>query len=126
MAKFYGKVGYVSGYNNEYGIYKEIPMEKTYYGDVLSNYRRVDGGEGKNSDIILNNKLSIIADQYALGNLQAIKYVYINGSPWEVTNVEIEYPRIILTIGGVWNGNTVGTSEDSGDDPGDEQSSSGS
>lgn len=126
MAKFHGKVGYISGYNNEDGIYEEIPMEKTYYGNVLSNHRRVDGGEGKNSDIILNNKLSIIADQYALGNLQAIKYVYINGSPWEVTNVEIEYPRLILTIGGVWNGNTVGTSEDSGDDPGDEQSSSGS
>ena len=107
MAKFYGKIGYASpapGIGDEDDIYTDRITERPYFGDVTRNTKRNDTGSSINDDLKLNNQISIIADAFAWEHYFAIKYVRWMGACWKVTNVEVQRPRLILTIGDVWNG----------------------
>ena len=46
-----------------------------------------------------------------LSNQKRMAYAEIMGTKWKISEVEVQYPRLILTIGGVWNGDTTGTTE---------------
>lgn len=110
--KFYGKVGYLLGSVEEEGEregnWVENMEERTYYGDVLRNTRRWEGNsDSVNDDLMLNNSFSILADGFAYENYGRMKYVDWMGSLWKITNVEVQRPRLILTIGGVYNGPTA-------------------
>ena len=50
-----------------------------------------------------------MADPYAYDHFFAIKYVKWMGAYWKVTNVEVQRPRLKLTVGGVYNGRTSET-----------------
>jgi len=105
MAKFSGSIGYgTEMIETSPGIYEETQVEKPYTGDVIRNNRRVESGESINDNIALNNLFSIVADKYALLNFSTIRYIKWMGVSWKVTNVEVLGPRLILTIGGVYNG----------------------
>lgn len=103
MAKFYGKVGFLRTEESAPDVYSEVLTERPYKGDVIRNQKRYQSSEGLNDDVILSNNISIVADTYANENVFAIKYVIYKGVPWKVTNVEIQRPRIILTLGGKYN-----------------------
>lgn len=103
MARFYGKVGYGEIQETRPGVWEEVATEKDYYGDVLQFIRRSETGEHLNDDLNVNNKISIVADPFACQNFHAMRYVEFMGAKWKVTNVEVQYPRLILTIGGVYN-----------------------
>lgn len=119
MAKFFGKVGYVEEVKTAPGVYTSIPTEYEYYGDVLRNTRRWETGEHLNDNLNVNNMISIVADAYAYDHFFAMRYIYWMGACWEITNVEVRRPRLILTIGGVYNGLKVETPDDSGENIGD-------
>ncbi|MEG2624551.1 MAG: hypothetical protein RSC06_16795, partial [Clostridia bacterium] len=78
--------------------------ERKYYGDIVRNARRLENGEQLNDDIALNNMISIVADPYAAQHFFAIRYVRWLGACWRVTNVEVQSPRLVLTVGGIDNG----------------------
>lgn len=103
MAKFYGKVGFLRNEETASDVYGEILTERLYKGDVIRNQKRYQSSESLNDDVVLSNNISIVADSYANENVFAIKYVMYKGVPWKVTNVEIQRPRIILTLGGKYN-----------------------
>ena len=103
MAKFYGKVGFLRIEETAPDVYSEILTERLYKGDVIRNQKRYQSSESLNDDVVLSNNISIVADSYANENVFAIKYVMYKGVPWKVMNVEIQRPRIILTIGGKYN-----------------------
>lgn len=106
MARFHGNVGY--GETQEIpansGVWKDVVTERDYYGDVIRNTRRLDPGEGVNSDISVENSISILADEYAFEHWHQIKYVQWEGHLWTVPSVELQRPRLILRIGKVYNG----------------------
>lgn len=104
MARFYGPVGYVSTVETAPDVSTEIPHERNYVGDLLKNNRRLESSGELNDNIKISNRISIVADPYALDHFFAIRYVKWMGAYWEVTDVEVEYPRLILTLGGVYNG----------------------
>ena len=104
MAKFYGNVGYIKTVEVEPGIHDEQSVERPYYGDITRNTSRYQSSGGVNDDININNIISIIADPFANENFQHMRYVEFMGAKWKITNVEVQYPRLILTIGGVYNG----------------------
>lgn len=118
MAKFYGKVGYVEVTETAPGVWTETPTERSYYGDVTRNTRRLENGEHLNDNVVVNNMISIVADAYAYNHFFAMRYVKWMGAAWKITNVQVEKPRLILTVGGVYNGITVESSDDSGGDSG--------
>ena len=103
MAKFYGNVGYVITGESSPGVWGEQVKERPYYGDVIKNNKRWSQTENLNDDITLNNQISILADAFAFEHFFAMKFVRWMGASWTVTNVEVQRPRLILTIGGVYN-----------------------
>lgn len=104
MAKFFGKIGFVETVEISPGIWKELYSEREYYGDIIRQSRYINNNqESTNKDIGLNNDISIVADSYANENIYAMRYVEFAGSKWTITNAEINYPRIRLTIGGIYN-----------------------
>ena len=103
MAKFCGIIGYVITKETEPGIYVEEIVENQYYGNVIKNTRRLQEGAKVNDDITISNQVSIIADPFANNNFHAMKYVVFMGAKWKVSEVTVEYPRLILSIGGLYN-----------------------
>lgn len=104
MAKFYGTIGYQTTEETEPGIFEEKIVEHNYYGDVIKNARRLQDSGNVNDDVTVSNRISIIADPFANNNIYAMRYVIIAGAKWKVKEVEVEYPRLILTVGGIYNG----------------------
>lgn len=104
MAKFYGPIGYVEMVETKPGVWEERVTEHNHYGDVIRNTRRFQSADKQTDDIVINNQISILVDPYAIDNLQRIRYVEFMGAKWEVSDVNVEYPRLILTLGGVYNG----------------------
>lgn len=111
MARFYGKLGYVE-FTEKDGVTREVATERSYYGDVTRNTRKWETGQSLNDDLNVNNTISIVADAYAYDHFFALRYIEWMGSLWKVTNVEVQRPRLILTIGGVYNGPTPGIAEE--------------
>ncbi len=108
--KYYGKIGFVSTAESqiEPGIWQETVTEKTYYGDVIRNTRRLDTSNNQVIDSIdIDNQISIVADPFATNNFHAIRYAYYMNTAWRVTHVDVQYPRLILSLGGVYDGNTA-------------------
>lgn len=123
MARFSGKIGYVVVSELEPGVYGEQqPVERHYVGDIDKFSRRRDSGENLNDDFILNNVVSITADAYAFANIYAIRYVKWLGTAWKVSNIDVDRPRLTLTLGGVYNGPTCSDEVVSEIDGGSERS----
>lgn len=106
MAKFYGVIGYADTQETSLGVHEEVFIRRHAYGEVLRNNRKLENGEHLNDDLTLNNQISIVGDPYAVKHFFSIRYVEWMGVKWKVTNVEVQPPRLILTIGGVYNGPT--------------------
>ena len=104
MAKFYGNVGFIETVEIEPGLWEEQITERPYYGDLTRNTSRFQSSGGVNDDININNIINIVADPYANENFQYMRYVVFRGVKWKISNAEIQYPRILLTLGGVYNG----------------------
>ncbi len=104
MAKFYGKIGYANTVETKPGVYEEQIVERYYYGDLIRNTRRLQSADQVNDDINISNEISIVADPYATNNFHTMRYAVFMGTKWKISNVEVSYPRLILTLGGVYNG----------------------
>lgn len=102
MNKFYGKIGYADYGESAPGIVEETITERFYYGDIKFISRRLVNDGQINDSINVNNEISIIADPYAYSNFANIRYVEWMDTKWKVSNATVEYPRLILTIGGVY------------------------
>lgn len=105
MAKWYGSVGFAKTVETEPGIWEPQIVEESYYGDLLSNFRKLQNSGEVNDDVNIANKISMLADPFAVNNFHSIRYAEYLGTNWKVTDVEVQYPRLILTLGGVYNGN---------------------
>lgn len=104
MAKFYGEIGYVITTEVSPGVWKEKPVKRKYYGELIRNTRRLQSADQLNDNINVANEISIVADPFANENFHSMRYVEFMGAKWKISNVEVKYPRLILTIGGVYNG----------------------
>jgi hypothetical protein len=123
MAKFFGKIGY---YNNTVeetitengveigtGVWVDEIIEKDYYGDVLKQSRNWEPSTDQTNDnLSVSNRISIVADDFAYVNFPTMRYIIWGGVYWKIASVEIQRPRIILNIGGVYNGTKASPPED--------------
>lgn len=110
MAKFYGPVGYAETVETAPGVWAEQITERLYFGELTRNTRRLQSSDTLNDDINVANEISIVADPFANQNFHKMRYVGFMGTRWKITGVEVQYPRLILTIGGVYNGETASSS----------------
>lgn len=104
MAKLFTEVGFVTTVDKGNGIWEEQSSVRGYYGDLLRNSSaRWQSADQINDNKLLSNNISIVADPFAFENFSSIRYVTIMGAKWKVDNIEIQYPRLILTTGGLYN-----------------------
>lgn len=108
MARFLGKVGYGDSVETlpDSGLWVDTITELDYQGDVIRNTRALDNSDSVNGEITVSNQISVVADEYAFEHFFNIKYVRWAGVPWTVTSVEVRSPRLILSLGSVYNGPT--------------------
>lgn len=104
MAKWFGKIGYAETVETKPGVWKEQIMPREYYGDLIRNTRRLQSADKVNDDLNISNELSIVSDPYAMNNFHSMRYAEFMGAKWKITNVEVAYPRLTLTLGGLYNG----------------------
>lgn len=108
MARYYGTIGFSDGQaETTPGVWDEVIVERPYYGDVIRNTRRLQQSEHLNDNVTISNEISVVSDPYALQNFHAIRYISWMGTNWKVTSVEVQYPRLILSIGDEYHGPTA-------------------
>jgi hypothetical protein len=109
MARFFGVVGYGDSIESPSGsgVWIDTITEVEYYGDVIRDTRKLEPGEGLNDNIKVANSISIISDDFAIKHFFKIKYVRWAGVLWTVPSVEVKSPRLILSLGSVYNGPTA-------------------
>lgn len=103
MAKFYGKIGYIKTVEIEPGVWQEQSIERDYYGDVIRNISKYQMSDKVNDDINLSNTFSVISDPFASENFQHMRYIVYMGTKWKISNAEVQYPRLLISTGGVYN-----------------------
>lgn len=104
MAKFFGVIGFEETQETRPGVFEPTITKRNYGGDVLRSSKRNESGEQINDNIAISNQFSIVADKYAYNHIYGMKYIRYMGTCWKITDVEIQHPRLILTIGGLYNG----------------------
>lgn len=109
MAKFHGPIGYGESVETVPGVWEDVIIEHNYYGDVIRNTRKIQEGQSVNYDLSVGNSISIVADAYANEHFFAIRYIKWAGTLWTVSDVEVLSPRLLLRLGGVYNGPKAST-----------------
>ena len=105
MAKFFGKIGYAETVETTPGVWEEKITEREYFGDLIRNTRSLQSGEQLNDDINISNEISIVADPFAYENFHSMRYVEFMNAKWKISSIEVQYPRLILSVGSLYNGN---------------------
>lgn len=105
MDKFSGTLGFAITEETRPGVWKDVITEKAAYGDILRYSRRNSPSEHLNDNINISNQISIVANTFITNNYQNLKYVKFKNAEtkWKVTDIELQFPRILLTVGGVYN-----------------------
>lgn len=105
MAKWYGKIGYSITEETEPGLWEPKIVEREHYGDTFALRRTIDNSNEVNDNISISvrNGISIVADPFANKNFGNMLYAEFMGAKWKIKDIEVQYPRLILTLGGVYN-----------------------
>lgn len=103
MAKWYGAIGYGKTVETSPSVYTEKIVERSYYGDITRDTRRLQSSDKVNDDIVILNQLSIVSDPYACENFHSMRYATYMGTKWKITDVEVQFPRLILSLGSEYN-----------------------
>jgi len=104
MTKYYGSIGFGETVETSPGVYTEQITERNYYGDVTRNIRALQSSDQLNDNINVTNTISIVADPYANEHFYSMRYAVWQGTKWKISSVEVQYPRLLLTLGGVYHG----------------------
>lgn len=103
MAKWFGKIGFAESAETKPGVWEDKITEREYFGDLIRNTRRLQTTDHLNDDIDISNEISIVSDPYANENFYAMRYAEFMNAKWKITSVEVQYPRLVLSLGGLWN-----------------------
>jgi hypothetical protein len=104
MAKFSGIIGYVKPTETSPGVWMEDVIERKHRGDVNRSSYRWESSGNVNDNLNISNEFSILADHFAIENSHWMRYIEFMGTKWKITNISVQYPRLILTVGGLYNG----------------------
>jgi hypothetical protein len=102
MAKYYGEIGYRLTSEVKPGVWQPSIIKRNYYGDVIRNTRKLHTSEYTNDNLTVSNEISIVADPFANENFHAMVYAEYMGVKWKINNVDVEYPRLKLSLGEVY------------------------
>lgn len=113
MAKWSGKIGFGEMVETSTDVWELVISEKHYYGDIIVNRSNTVNKSEINDEISLSNQIRVISAPYACDNYQKIKYITFMKQKWKVNSISIEYPALLITLGGYWNEESRTTKPDS-------------
>lgn len=102
--KFAGNIGFIKTVETSPGIWTEEETLLYCRGDVLKKSLKWESSGNINDDLNVSNQISIVADSFTVENMSFIKFVEYMGARWKINNISVEYPRLVLTLGGLYNG----------------------
>lgn len=102
--KWFGTIGYAETIETSPGVWVEQITERQYFGDLTRNNRRLQSDSQVNDNVTISNVLSIVSDPYSMQNFHSMRYAEFMGTKYKVENIEVEFPRLVLTLGGLYNG----------------------
>lgn len=82
---------------------KEIPVTGLLLREGQYPNRSV---EGTVTNVALQNRISIVMDSRIEKHIFNIRWATFEGVKFAVTSIEVKRPRIVLTLGGVYNEST--------------------
>lgn len=97
--KWYDDIGFREEVEEEPGVWTPVITTRKFYGDILKNSWREQQGTKINADLSISNTISVVADPFLLNNFHHIVYVSLYGAKWKVSSVEVNSPRLTLTLG---------------------------
>ena len=104
MARFSGMVGYSIGQvETDPGVYEDGFEEHKMFGDILERSLNRIESDQRNDNLNVGNQISVVGDEYSFSNFSNIVYVIMGGVKWKVTQVQVKMPRLLLSLGGVFN-----------------------
>lgn len=105
MARFAGKIGFArtAESTTKPGIWDDEIIERTYYGDINRRTFRNKSASGINDNLTISSEVSVVADLFASDNYHLVRYVEYRGVKWKVSSVDLQPPRLILTLEEVYN-----------------------
>lgn len=107
MAKWHGKVGYSESVETAPGVWTNVCEERTYFGDVIRGSAAWSSNSNSTNDnLTVNCQISIVADPFAYQKFHSMKWIEFMGTKWKINSIDptTQYPRLLLTLGGCWNG----------------------
>lgn len=104
--RYHGNIGFATTVETAPSVYSEVIVPRSYSGDLIRSYRKIDNSAVINSSVTISNELSIVADKYAYDHISDIRYAEFSNQKWNVISIDIQPPRMILTIGSVYNEQT--------------------
>jgi hypothetical protein len=109
MNKFWGTIGFVRQVETSPDVWTEsVVAERKYSCEKVRNGSRWQTSIYPTTidNMVLDNRVKILADPYAWNEMASMRYLVRNGSKWKITAIEEDYPRLILTLGGLYHGNS--------------------
>lgn len=103
MAKFYGEIGFAISKETAPGVCTDTIERRFYYGEVISRRIRTTNGTSINDNVNASDEISIVSDPFANEHYFAMKYVTYMGVKWKVENISVQFPRLVLSLGGMYN-----------------------
>jgi hypothetical protein len=104
--RFSGEIGFTDQVEDSPGVWKDVIIERSYFGDVIRDTRQLQDGQKVNDDISVQNSISVVDDGYAGEHIFAIRYIRWRGVLWKITGVEVQNPRLLLRLGSRYDGQT--------------------
>lgn len=103
MPKCSGVIGYALAGETQPGVWTESIIEKKYYGDIVRDNRKIVDQSEINGSINISNNISVVSNKFMLENMAFMRYITFMKSKWKINSVDIKPPRIIITLGGLYN-----------------------
>ena len=104
MPKYYGSLGISTQVETSPGVWKPAIVDHPVYGDFVRDNRNNLKSEQVNDNVKINNQISIVMDPYVMENYSSIVYITYIGAKWRISTVEVKYPRLLLSMGELYNG----------------------
>lgn len=103
--KFSGKAGFrIDDVETEHGVYEPIVVVKAIKGSVVINhYQHQNSDKSTIDNVRITNQLSIVANQFLNEHISNLMYIEFQGVKWKVESFDIRPPRVVVSLGGVYN-----------------------
>lgn len=109
MAKFYGSIGFGIMTETAPGVWRDEIVSRNYYGDVTRTNLRQERSSNVNDNVSVSNSFSISGDAFLYENFMHVRYIEWHGQKWRVSDVDVQRPRLILNISGLYTKEGNGT-----------------